>query len=132
MGKNIFAQPSFWKCRISPHIISPQISPLFSLYKYISYIIHVTFFLQTEHIHCMWYFSFQKILTWMFMHFLWYHLPQPLQFAVKHPSSAVGSTLGSRLPESYNTHQKTKEYVYSNKVVYWSLEMVKIFRLQAN
>ena len=50
-GNQIFENVVFF------HIISPQISPFF---HYISYMIHIPYFLQIEHFRCMWYFSSKK------------------------------------------------------------------------
>ena len=41
----------------------------------------------------MWYFSSRKTLTWMFMKFLWYYSPHPLQFAMKYSLSDFTSSL---------------------------------------
>ena len=77
-------------------------------------LIHITYFLQTDYFHCMWYFLSQKTLTWMFMlqstinYLIWYH--QERRFLCR-----------------CNTYKKTIEQICSDKLHYWSLEMTKIF-----
>ena len=67
----------------------PQISPLFSLHKFYN-----SYTLFSANIAFPWHvvLLISKTLTWMFMHFLWYHSRQPLHFAIKYSSSDLISS----------------------------------------
>ena len=124
MDLKIFSQPSFWKCSIFPRIIPPNISPFFSFYKlYNSYNLFsanrafplsvVLLISKNFNLNC------HALLVILFT----------TDAAVCHKISIIWFNIilkvGFRTDTIYV--KKTKKYIYSDKIVYWSLEIVKNF-----
>ena len=100
------------------HISFPQISPLLSLYKLYN-------LLSANR-------AFPLLVLKNFNFNVHARLVVPFATAavVGHKKSIIWFNIIIRLPDRWHIYQKTKEYIYSNKIVYcWSLEMAKIRKL---
>ena len=124
MDLKIFSIPSFWNCRISSRIIPPHISPLFSFYKlYNSYNLFsanrafplsvVLLISKNFNLNC------HALLVILFT----------TDAAVFHKISIIWFNIILKVDFRTDTIyvEKTKKYIRSDKIVYWSLEMVKNF-----
>ena len=124
MDLKIFSIPSFWNCRISSRIIPPHISPLFSFYKlYNSYNLFsanrafplpvVLRISKNFNLNC------NALLVTLFI----------ADAVVCHKISIIRFNIilkvGFRTDKIYV--KRTKKYICSDKIVYWSLGMVKNF-----
>ena len=101
------------------YMIPPQISTYYFHF-------HVIYFLHTKHFHCNWYFLSQKSFN-LNVHAL-VVVPFATAALVCRKISIIRFNIIIKVgfPRDTIYIKKTKEWIYSDKIVYWSLEKANI------